>query len=124
MNTNYLRAFVIASTIIVVFPHYLAVASLDKTKISYTYEDYTIIAPIYYGLMNMISLYLAIKFNLSPRQRYLLIGTLSPIIVFSFSYYFKTYTYNRDEWTKYFLGLFIKHFLIWNVVIYLLNKYV
>jgi len=125
MNKSYLRAFVIASTIIVVFPHYLVVSSLDKSKINYTYEYYSFIAPIYYGLMNMLSLYLAIKLNLNDRQRYILIGILSPIIVFLYSYNFKTYDYNTNKrWLIYFIGIFVQHFLIWNIVVYLLNKYI
>ncbi len=123
MNSNYLRAFVIASSIIVIFPHYLAVALADEKKLNYTYKSYTFTAPIYYGLMNMLSLFLALSFNLSSRERYILIGTISPLIVISFSYLFKTYKYEGNEWIKYSIGLFIKHFLIWNIVIFLLDKY-
>ena len=121
---EYLRAFVIGSSMPVFFPHFLAVANLDETKINYTYKQYTFVAPLYYGLMNMISLYIAILFHLSRRQRYLLIGTLSPLIVISFSYFLKTYDYKGDEWLKYGVGLFFKHFLIWNIVVFLLDTYV
>jgi len=124
MNSNYLRAFVIASSIIVIFPHYLAVALADETKLNYTYKSYTFTAPIYYGLMNMLSLFLALSFQLSSRERYLLIGTISPLIVISFSYFFKTYKYEGNQWIIYSIGLFIKHFLIWNIVVFLLDKYV
>jgi hypothetical protein len=124
MNTNYLRAFVIASSILVVLPHFIAVARIDETKMNYTYEQYTIIAPIYYGLMNMISLYLALLLNLSSRQRYLLIGTISPLFVIFFSYFTGAYIYDTNEWFKYGINLFIKHFLIWNVVVFTLDKFV
>lgn len=124
MNTNYLRAFVIASSILVVLPHFIGVAQLDTTKMNYTYEEYTIVAPIYYGLMNMISLFLAISLNLSSRERYILNGTISPLLVISFSYLSNAYIYDTEEWLKYGIHLFIKHFLIWNVVIFLLDKYV
>jgi hypothetical protein len=121
---NYLRAFVIGSSFLVFLPHFIAVAGLDETKINYTYKQYTFVAPLYYGLMNMISLFLAIQLQLSDRFRYLIIGTISPLIVVSFSYLSKTYNYNNTEWLNYGVNLFIKHFLIWNVIIYLLNKYV
>jgi hypothetical protein len=124
MNTNYLRAFVIGACIFTVFPHYYAVANLDEAKLNYTYKQYTFVAPVYYGLMNMISLYLALLFHLSRRQRYLLIGTVSPLIVTSFSYLFKTYDYQGVEWLRYGVGLFLKHFLIWNIVVYFLDIYV
>jgi hypothetical protein len=121
---EYLRAFVIASSILVVLPHFYAVANLDERNINYTYKQYTFVAPIYYGLMNMLSLFLATTFHLTPRSRYLLIGTISPLIVVSFSYFFQTYDYSEDEWIRYAVGLFIKHFLIWNVIVYALDRFV
>ncbi len=121
---EYLRAFVIGSSMLVFLPHFIAVANLDETKINYTYKQYTFVAPFYYGLMNMVSLFIALHFGLSPRQRFLLIGSLSPLIVISFSYFFKTYDYKGGEWVNYGLGLFLKHFLIWNIVVFLLDKYV
>lgn len=124
MSPNYFRAFVIGTSALIVFPHYLAVASADKSKLNYTYENYTFIAPLYYGLMNVLSLYLALAFSLSRRQRYLLIGVLSPLIVISFSYFMNTYTYTDDEWRKYSVGLFLKHFLNWNIVVFFLDKFV
>ena len=124
MNENYLRAFVLGSSFPVVFPHLFAVSRLDETKINYTYEQYSFVAPTYYGLMNMISLYIALSFGLSSRQRYLVIGTISPLIVISFSYFVKTYQYKGPEWITYGVGLFLKHFLIWNIVVFLLDKFV
>jgi hypothetical protein len=121
---EYLRAFVIGSCILVFLPHFIAVANLDETNLNYTYKQYTFVAPTYYGLMNMLSLYIAYQFNLSARERYLLIGTLSPLLVISISYTLKTYDYEGYEWIKYGVGLFIKHFLIWNLVVYYLDKYV
>jgi hypothetical protein len=121
---KYLRAFVIGSSFLVFLPHFIAVAGLDESKMNYTYKDYTFIAPVYYGVMNMISLFLSLQFQLSDRARYLLIGTLSPLIVISFSYLTKTYSYTDDEWLRYSIRLFFTHFLIWNVVIYTLNKFV
>jgi hypothetical protein len=124
MNPNYLRAFVIGSSLLVIFPHLFAVSRLDESKLNYTYTQYSFVAPIYYGLMNMISLFIALSFHLTNRQRYLLIGSISPLIVTSFSYFMKTYTYQGTEWLTYATGLFVKHFLIWNIVVYLLDMYV
>jgi hypothetical protein len=121
---EYLRAFVIGSSFPVFLPHFIAVAGLDESKLNYTYKQYTFVAPLYYGLMNVISLLLAIRLKLSDRQRYLLIGTLSPLIVIFFSYTFETYDYQGTEWIPYGIGLFAKHFLIWNVIVYFLNRVV
>jgi hypothetical protein len=121
---EYLRAFVIGSSMLVFLPHFIAVADLDEEKINYTYKQYTFVAPLYYGLMNMLSLFLALQFQLSNRQRYLVIGTLSPLFVTSMSYFFKTYNYQDKEWLQYAILLFIKHFLIWNIIVFLLNEFV
>ena len=122
--TEYLRAFVIGSSFPVFLPHFIAVAGLDERRLNYTYKQYSFAAPMYYGLMNVISLYVAFLFKLTDRQRYLLIGVLSPLIVISFSYVFETYDYQGNEWIQYGVGLFLKHFLIWNIIVYFLNRYV
>ena len=124
MNPSFLRAFVLGTSALVVFPHYFAVANADVSKLNYTYETYTFIAPLYYGLMNVLSLYLALSFSLSRRQRYLLIGIISPLIVVAFSYVTKTYTYSDMEWVQYATGLILKHFLNWNIVVFSLDKFV
>lgn len=124
MNTNYFRAFVIGTSILVVLPHYFAVATADSSKLNYTYEQYTFIAPLYYGMMNVISLYIALSLSLSRRERYLLIGVLSPLIVILFSHLMQTYSYTETEWFIYAIGLITKHFLIWNIVVFFLDKFV
>jgi uncharacterized membrane protein len=122
--TNYLRAFVIGSSFPVFLLHFVTVAGLDERRLNYTYKQYSFIAPLYYGVMNVLSLYIAFILKLTDRQRYLLIGVLSPFIVISFSYIFETYDYQGNEWVNYGVGLFIKHFLIWNIIVYFLNRYV
>lgn len=123
-DNNYIRAFIIGSSFLVVLPHLFAVANLDETKINYTYKQYSFVAPTYYGLMNMLSLYIAILFQLSSRMRYVLIGTISPLLVSSISYIYQTYTYTKEEWRRYAVGLFLKHFIIWNVIVYTLDTLV
>jgi hypothetical protein len=122
--TEYLRAFVIGSSLPVFLPHFITVAGLDERRLNYTYKQYSFVAPLYYGLMNVISLYFAFLLKLTDRQRYVIIGVLSPLIVISFSYVFETYDYQGNEWIQYGVGLFLKHFLIWNIIVYFLNRYV
>jgi hypothetical protein len=119
---EYLRAFVIGSSFPVFLPHFIAVAGLDERRLNYTYKQYSFAAPLYYGAMNALSLYFALLLKLTDRQRYLLIGVLSPLIVISFSYVFETYEYQGAEWLTYGVGLFVKHFLIWNIIVLYLNR--
>jgi VanZ family protein len=124
MWNDYLRAFVIGSSYLVFVSHFLAVGTADEKQLNYTYKQYTFVAPVYLGLMNMISLFVANAYNLSRRMRYVVFGSVSPLIVSSFSYLFQTYTYSNEKWITYFIGLFIKHFIIFNVIIYSLDKYI
>lgn len=124
MWSEYLRAFVIGSSYLVFFPYFLAVGTADEKQLNYTYKQYTFVAPLYLGIMNMISLFFANTYHLSRRMRYVLFGSISPLIVSSFSYLFQTYNYSNERWIMYVIGLFSKHFLIFNIIIYSLDKYI
>ena len=127
MNNNiirYLRAFIIGSSFLVVLPFISKVASLDESDMNYTYKTYSFIAPLYLGVMNMVSLYLADQFDLSLRERFLLIGTISPLIVASFAYLTDKYNFTQPEWIGYAVRLWFKHFLTFNVAIFLIEKYI
>lgn len=122
--SSYLRAFVIGSSFLVFFPHFLAVASADEKQLNYTYKEYTFVAPLYLGLINMLAFYIGATYGLSRRMKYVLFGSISPLIVISFSYLMQTYNYSYKQWITYAVGLFIKHFTIFNVIIYSLDKYI
>lgn len=122
--SGYLRAFVIGSSFLVFFPHFLAVASADEKQLNYTYKEYTFVAPLYLGLINMFAFYIGAIYGLSRRMKYVLFGSISPLIVISFSYLMQTYNYSYERWIAYAVGLFIKHFTIFNVIIYSLDKYI
>jgi hypothetical protein len=121
---SYLRAFVIGSSYLVFFPHFLAVGMSEDKQLNYSYKQYTFVAPVYLGLINMISLYFANIYNLSRRMRYVIFGSISPLLVSSFSLIFQTYNYTNERWIIYVIGLFIKHFLIFNIIIFSLDKYI
>jgi len=121
---HYLRSFVIGSSYLVFFPYFFTVSSIDKSILNYTYEDYTFIAPVYLGLINTFSLFIANQYNLTRRMRYILFGSISPIFVSSISFMLNTYNYSTTEWTHYVISLFFKHFLVFNIIIYSLDKYI
>lgn len=113
-----LKSFVIGSSFPVFILFFLAVRNISNDTKNYSYDDYTIVAPIYLGTMNVISLYLSNYLNLSLRERYLLIGIISPIIVIVFGRLINSYNYTNEEWLKYSIRLIIKHFTIYNVIMY------
>jgi hypothetical protein len=118
---NYLKSFVIGSSYIVFAPFYYAVYNSQPKK-NYSYYFYTLIAPVWFGLWNMLSLYLAATYKLNLRERMLLISVMSSVSVMSIATGFNTYNFTRDEWIKYYAYLFVKYLFVWNVVIYGLEK--
>ena len=119
---KYLKQFVIGSSAIVVFPFYYAVQN-NQPKKTYTYYKYTFLAPIWFGLWNVISLILANYFNLSLRNRFLLVTILSSLSVMAIATHFKSYNFTDTEWLKYYAYIFLKYLIVWNIVIFYLEKY-
>ena len=125
MKNEYLRAFVIGSSFFVFFPYFFSVSKLKEyKKINYDYVSYSFIAPIALGLMNVVSLYLANEFNFSKINRFLFMSLFAPTIVLIFVSVFGVYNFSSKDWLQYIVGLYVLYFIIWNFVIYSLDKYV
>lgn len=118
---GYLKSFIIGSSWFVFVLFFISVMKISNKIKNYSYESYTIIAPLYLGLMNAFSLYLARTFNLTLRQRYILIGLISPIIVIIFARITNSYNFSPNQWYSYYLRITIKHFLIFNIIVYYLE---
>jgi predicted Abi (CAAX) family protease len=124
VNPNYLRAFVIGSSSIVVLPFYYIVSHFNKQKFNYNYISYTFLAPIFLGLMNVLSLFISETYNLSQRMRFLVISILASTVVMLSIILFKVYNYTMNEWVRHIIKLYLVYFLMWNIVVYNLDKYV
>ena len=120
---KYLKQFIIGSSFLVFLPFYYAVYNSRKEK-NYSYYNYTLIAPIWLGLWNVISLILAEHFKLSMRNRFLLVSVISSISIMCISTYFKTYNFTKEEWIKYYVSIFVKYMIIWNVIVYNIEKHI
>lgn len=118
-----LKSFVIGSSFIVCLPFFYAVLYHAPNK-RYSYENYTLFAPIGLGIWNMISLILAEYLGLTPRQRFALISVISSMSTMLMSTLFKTYNFTEKEWKKYYLSIFIKYLIVWNIIIYNIDKYI
>ena len=121
---KYLREFVIGSSYFVFLPFYYSVKNRQDNTKNYSYYHYTLVAPVWLGLWNIISLIIAEHFGLSKRQRFLVVSIISSLTIMSIAFYFKTYNFTRKEWRTYFLNIFIKYLLLWNIVVFYLDKYV
>ncbi len=116
---EYLLAFIIGASWPVSLLFFLVATRIKK---NYRYDHYTFIAPVYLGAMNMLSLWIAKKFNLSLRMRYIVIGIISPLISLTFGITAKIYDKTPQEWFKYAIMLITKHFVIFNIIVYEIER--
>uniref|UniRef100_A0A6C0ASE5 Uncharacterized protein n=1 Tax=viral metagenome TaxID=1070528 RepID=A0A6C0ASE5_9ZZZZ len=124
MDNEYLRAFVIGSSCLVFLPYFFCVLQFKKKDFNFSYKSYTFLAPVALGLMNVLSLFLAKQFNLSKENRYLLISVLAPTLVLATIILLKVYNYTRQKWASHIINLYIFYFIIWNLLVYNLDKYI
>jgi hypothetical protein len=113
---QYLREFIIASSPLTTFPFYYLVANYAPKK-NYSYELYTFLAPLWFGVWNII----ANNFNLSLKSRYILISTLSISSIIIIAKQYNAYTFDDEEWNKYCFYIVILYSITW-YIIYKLQK--
>ncbi len=112
---KYLKQFLCGANIFTVLPFYIAVYySKDK---NYSYFFYTLVAPFWFGFFNVLSFIVSEKYNLTNNQRFIGISILTSLLVMCISTIFKSYDHTKQEWLKYYIGIFIKYMLIWNLII-------
>ena len=120
--TEYIRPFVIGSSFPVFIQFFANVMKIDDKIKNYSYEKYSILAPLYLGLMNVVSLYLAKQFDLDLRQRMLYIGIISGIMVCVIAKLTNSYNFTKREWICYFIRIITKHIFTYSTIVYLLES--
>ena len=118
---KYLKELIIGSSFPVIVLFYYMVYNHQGDK-NYDYFSYTLAAPLWFALWNVISLMIAEKYNLSKRYRFFIVSILSLLSVYIIAQYF--YDKTREEWNFYYLQQFIKYMFVWNIIIYNLDKYI
>lgn len=111
---TFFKNFIIGSSFPVLLPFYLGVR-LNQDKI-YHYEDYTLVAPLYLGLMNAIGKYLGLNS--------VILGLISGSIVAFVAHTLSSYDYTIAEWRKYTVYIILKHIFTFAVMIQLITYYI
>jgi hypothetical protein len=124
MTNEYLRAFVIGSSFLVFLPFFYSVYNFKKEKFNFSYDIYTFLAPPALGIMNVISLLIANKFNISKKNRFLLTSFIAPTLVLLTVVFLNIYNYTFEEWVSHTVQLYLLYFIVVNVIIYNLDKYI
>jgi len=118
---NLLRHFIIGSSFPIISTFYYSVYNKQPKK-NYSYYNYSMIAPIYIGLFNVILNIIGNKYEWSLRKRYLIFSIISWLSTITISTNLKSYNFTKNEWYKYYLYLLFKYIIIWNIFIINLEK--
>lgn len=108
---KYLLQFIIGSNVIIFFMYFVFVnKKINENKLNFNYFHYSILMPILYGIINVISKIFQETFKLSDisRQFIACITTYTLLVIILFKY--NLYNYNLNEW-KYHLIIVFIHYL-------------
>jgi hypothetical protein len=119
---GYLRAFVIGSSFFVFSIFFFLVSRFDPKKFQYPYKNYTLIAPLFLGIMNMAALWMARTWNLTRRMKYFILSILAPSCVLTFVYLANIYTYTIADWISHIRKTYILYLFVCNVILYELDS--
>jgi len=117
---KYLTQFVVGSSYLVFAPFFYSVQ--QYTVKNYDYYHYTLVAPLWFGIWNIISLVIADMFNLTMQKRFFIISIISSISIMIKATLSKSYNFTKDEWNRYYLYIFIKYMVVWNLIIYNIER--
>ena len=109
---KYVKQFVIASSILAMIPFLVAV-NLSQHK-NYTYFGYSIVAPIWLGFLNVVSLVIANRLGLTTNNRFILITAISYLSSLAIVEYTNSYQPLPDN---YWLWLLVIHLIYWNIIV-------
>ncbi len=110
---NYLQAFLIGSSAPIVLPFFATVGRYPREKLRFRYRDYTLMAPLYLGLMNATGKYLSHRMGLGVVGRIVLTTLMSAGIVGSVITCLPAYTFTeREQWYLQYMGLLRAHAVV------------
>lgn len=119
--TDYLKSFIIGSSY-PVFIWYFYPVSRYGELMNVDYKLYTMVAPVFLGLLNVFGLYLQNRFNLSLMERMLIIALIgSSSIAFTITA-FKIYNFETVfEYVHQYTGLLMTYLFVFCLVVYTLE---
>ena len=94
ITRKYLISFLCGANILIFAPYILFRFNPDyyyRKQANYRFELYIIIGPLYFGVMNMLALYLSERYVVSKPKSYLFIILLATFITTLASYYIRAY---------------------------------
>lgn len=102
---QFIKSFIIGASYPMSISFFYGVSRVDPNVINFDYQDYTMVAPIYLGLINAIG---GLVFPNDP-LRFFKTGFLSGCLIAILGPMLKTYHKTPEEWTRYRLYIIAKH---------------
>lgn len=113
---NIIKPFIVGSSSIVTLLFYLVYFSIPKSIKALSNEYYAIIAPIFFGITNIIFVNLLQQKIINKNILILLISVLSASLVFTVAFFSGAYNFQGTSWILYFLLLWIMHYVAYNIL--------
>jgi len=121
MSNQYIKSFIIGSSY-PVFILYFYNVLINKNK-NYSYENYTLIAPVFLGLLNAFGYYIKQKFELSQMQRFVITAILGASIVSFYATLTKSYNLTtQNEWFTYYIQILLLYLFVFGIIVNLLDN--
>ena len=125
---EYLKSFIIGSSGPVFFQYLALLALKDKNYYDYSFKLYSILCPLYFGIVNTISTYFGNVYNLSLEKRLLNTSLASFLFIFILNYFYSKNKYepykkySAKDWLSYIILNGGRHLISFSVIIYLITK--
>lgn len=118
----FLKEFVIGSCFIVIIPFLMVFKYLHEknrirnTNINHSYFHYSLYVPMWFGVWNSVSAFIAYHFNIGIDQRFLFISIFTYLFATIYATLSNAYIFTEKEWKRYYIIMSIAYFLIWNII--------
>lgn len=114
-------SFLIGSSYFVLAPHVLRLLSLNPKHVKFSMNQYILIAPIYLGLLNVVSEFVTPN-SITLENRLLYTGITSGIFVFLLNFFLQNYVRTSFGWLFYFITIVLHHIIDQRFIVYFLEK--
>lgn len=82
-----------------------------------TYRTYTILAPLYIGIMSVIAIAIRNYYKISTRKAFIIIGIISALIVSAVITFCRIYNWTPTRYFKQYIKLQLYHFILFSGII-------
>lgn len=122
---EYVLSFIIGSSILAYMLWIISLSRVDLEYYNFNGYIYYILMPIYFGIINVLSLYFSKKYKLSKLTRLIVTSVISSFIIINLVYRFKLYNW-KDKTKKYMYPLMslTGHLITYFIIIYILEEYI